>query len=84
MARPKKEEKLKHKPIHRGCRYQEPRHRIHLAHSLRSVDAHRQPNCDRLRPPMVPAPHLHADQYLITFAMLTFVVFSVVDRKSVV
>ena len=27
---------------------------------------------------MVPAPHLHADQYLITFAMLTFVVFSVV------
>ena len=51
---------------------------IHLAHSLRPVDAHHQPNSDRLRPPMVPAPHLHADQYLITFAMLTFVVFSVV------
>lgn len=43
-------------PIHRGCWYQEPRYWIHLAHSLRPVDAHRQPNCDRLRPPMVPAP----------------------------
>lgn len=52
-------------PVHRGCRHQEPRHRVHLAHSLGAVDAHRQPNGDRLCSPLVFAPHLHAHQYLL-------------------
>lgn len=52
-------------PINRGCRHQEPRHRLCLAYIVGAADAYHQPNGYRLYPQMVVASHISAYQHLV-------------------
>ena len=52
-------------PVHCRCRHQEPRHRLCLAYPVGTVDAHYQPNGNRLYPQMAIASYILAHQYFI-------------------